>query len=285
MLAYIKNVLKANAVGIVWIFYAASRQSDAVETTDATLSASNVAILTRIARADHLLVEYRPLILVPSTPDHWEGLISPQDPAQWFQSYYEAELPYLKRARQLGVQEFVTATEMHKLNISPLWRKFFVRVAKVYHGVISYASWDVDYFSPDRYIPPVKYVGVNLYHRLHLPPDATAADVADDFDSLFSKEPVALLRRTAIDETGIQARAGAYLDPSNLEAPGQLDEQVQANWYTAVCSVVHRFHLRGVFFWKVDLTDYPAHPATSLSTFEGKKGAAAITACARTLLN
>ena len=49
MLAYIKNVLKADTVGIVWNFYAPSQFSDAVKATNATLSASNVGILTKIA--------------------------------------------------------------------------------------------------------------------------------------------------------------------------------------------------------------------------------------------
>ena len=58
---------------------------------------------------------------------------------------------------------------------------------------------------------------------------------------------------------------------------------MQVNWFTAACATVRQYHMRGVFFWKVDLTDNPAHPATSLSTFEGRKGAAAISECARIL--
>ncbi|MGA2539542.1 MAG: hypothetical protein ABSF53_26280 [Terracidiphilus sp.] len=119
-LAYIKNVLKADAVGIVWDFYAASRHSDAVEETANTLSARNVGILTRIAIRDHLLVQYRPLIFVSSEPENpWEGMIRPENPARWFSNYYMAELPYLRRAQRLGVEEFVTATEMDDLNNSP----------------------------------------------------------------------------------------------------------------------------------------------------------------------
>jgi hypothetical protein len=41
--------------------------------------------------------------------------------------------------------------------------------------------------------------------------------------------------------------------------------------------------LRAVFFWKVDLTDNPAFPASSMSTFEGRPSAAVISACAKTL--
>jgi hypothetical protein len=291
-LAYIKNVLKADAVGIVWNFYAPSPYTDTVSSTANTLSASNVAILTRIAAQDHLLVEYRPLILVPSTPDHWEGQIEPYPPAGWFSNYYRAELPYLRTAQQLGVREFVTATEMEDLNSSPLWPSFFARVSQVYHGVISYGAWDGNYFgaapgasfhTARPQFPPVKYVGMDMYWPLNLQATATQAEVTAAWESLFGKLPPSLLSRTAIDETGIQARAGAYLKPASLDQPGSLSVQVQANWFTAACATVSRYHMRGVFFFKVDLTDNPEHPATSLSTFEGKEGAAAISECAQIL--
>jgi glycosyl hydrolase family 113 len=281
MLSYIKNVLKADAVGIVWDFFATSRHSDAVKATRATLSASNVGILTRIARQDHLQVEYRPLIFVPSKADPWEGLISPRHPAKWFSSYYRAELPYLRMAQKLGISEFVAATEMKDLNSSPLWPSFFRRVSQVYRGVVSYTAWDKDYVGNP--LLPVKYLGMDMYHPLGLSATATSAQVTAVWESYFSGVPASVLRRTAIDETGIAARVRAYRHPADLGAPGRLDERVQANWYTAACATVRRYRMRGVFFWKVDLADYPAHPATSLSTFEGRKGAVAISECARIL--
>ena len=282
-LAYIKNVLKADAVGIVWNFFATSDNSNAVAATSATLSASNVAILTRIAKQDDLLVEYRPVILVPREPNNWAGKIAPSDPSAWFSSYYRAELPYLRTAQQLRVQEFVTATEMHGMNNSPLWPSFFARVSHAYHGVVSYATWDYDYFPPDSQIPPLKYLGMDMYWHMKLPQDATSAQVTQKWELLFGELPVSVVQRTAIDETGIQARAGAYADPGALGLPGRQSDQVQANWFLAACETVHKYHMRGVFFWKVDLTDNPAHPASSLSTFEGRTGATAISDCARIL--
>lgn len=291
MLAYIKNVLKADTVGIVWNFYAPSQFSDAVKATNATLSASNVAILTRIALQDHLLVQYRPLILV-SGPSPWEGGITPYLMPSWFNNYYRAELPYLRTAQHFGVREFVTGTELVELNSSPLWSSLFTRVSRVYHGVISYSAWDGNYFgaSPEAQLktasprlPPVKYVGMDMYWHVKVQPDATQAQVTAAWESLFGKISPSLLRRTAIDETGIEARAGAYSDPQDLASAGRLNEGVQVNWFTAACKTVQRYRMRGVFFFKVDLTDNPAHPASSLSTFEGKQGAAAIGACARIL--
>lgn len=291
-LAYIKNVLKADAVGIVWNFYAANLYSNAIGATDATLSASNVGILTKIATQDHLLVEYRPLILVPSTPNHWEGQINPYPPAEWFNSYYQAELPYLRMAQQLGVREFVTASEMQDLNSSPLWPSFFAAVSHVYHGVISYASWDGNYFgsAPGAgfrvarpALLPTKYLGMDMYWHMNLRAAATTVEVTAAWEALFGTVSPAVLRRTAIDETGIQARDGAYSNPQALNAPGIPSDQVQVNWFTAACATVNRYHMRGVFFFKVDLADNPAHPAKSLSTFEGREGAAAISECAQIL--
>jgi hypothetical protein len=298
MLGYIKHVLKADAVGIVWNFYTRNPYKDPVGASRATLSPRNVGILTQIAERDGLAVEYRPLIVISRAGNPWEGRIRPYPEKGWFSSYYQAELPYLRVAQRFHVSEFVTATELTGLNHSGYWPSFFARVSKVYHGIISYAAWDGDYFGhkpggqgspapPFQVARPellrAKYLGLDMYWHMNLPPGATPTKVTAAWDGLFSKVPAQILRRTAIDETGIQARVGAYLNPGDLAAPGRPDERVQANWFTAACAMVAKYHMRGVFFWKVDLTDNPVHPATSLSTFEGRKGVAAISECARIL--
>ena len=282
-LAYIRDVLHADAVDIVWNFYTGSRTSDAVDTTAASLSPANVAILTSLAQQDHLLVEYRPLIMI-SGDEPWEGFIRPADEAHWFDSYYQDELPYLRVAQQYGINEFVVATEMKDLNGSPLWPRLLYRASSVFHGVISYSADQSDYFSPTEKLLPVKYLGMDMYERLRLPAMASADQVTAAWESFFGQKPPPVLRMTSIDETGIAARAGAYDEPSLLGPPGLLDEAIQANWFTAACRTVQKYRLRAVFFWKVDLTDYPStHPASSLSTFEGRAGARAISMCASIL--
>jgi len=298
MIGYIRHVLKADAIAIVWNFYSANRYGHFVGPSRDTLSARNVGILTRIAQRAGLQVEYRPVILVPGQANPWAGLISPFPEQEWFRNYYRAELPYLRMAQRLHVSEFVTATELMELNDSGHWPSFFADVSRVYHGVISYSAWDGNYFGHDpsvngRPAPPfqvarpellpAKYLGMDMYWHLDLPAAATTAQVTAAWDGLFGKVPASVLHRTAIDETGIQAREGAYADPGDLTALGSPDEQVQANWFTAACRMVAKYHMRGVFFWKVDLTDNPDHPATSLSTFEGREGVAAISGCARIL--
>ncbi len=156
----------------------------------------------------------------------------------------------------------------------------FARCAEVFKGQISYTQNQHLYFPPLTQLPPTKLTGVDMYEPLKLPASAALSKVAAAFEAFFAKVPGSLLRKTSIQETGIEARAGAYSDPPNLRLTGKLDPAIQFNWFTAACETVKRFHMRGVFFWKVDLSDYPVtHPASSLSTFEGKEGAVAISRC------
>ena len=280
-LAYIKDNLHASAVDLVWNMYAPNDSSDSVVTKKTeTLPASNIGILTRIAQQDGLSVEYRPMMFAETTGNTWEGRIKPSDPNAWFNSYYEANLPYLKMAQKYGINEYVIGTEMNDLTPDPQWPAFLARAAEVFTGQISFAANDNVYFLPTPQIPPTRLTGVDMYEKLRLLPSVPLNEVVAAYERFFAGVPASLLERTAIQETGIEARAGAYGDPPSLGRPGELDETVQYDWFMAGCETVKRFHLRGIFFWKVDLADYPVdHPAHSLSTFEGKTGAVAISKC------
>lgn len=281
-LAYIKNNLHASAVDLVWNLYTTTDSSDSVVTSQAdTLPASNIAILTRIAQRDGLYVEYRPMLFVEIAGNNWEGKIKPIDPDAWFNSYYEANLPYLKVAQQYHINEYVVGTEMNDLTPDPQWSAFLAKCAQVFSGQISYTQNQYMYFPPVTELPPTELTGVDMYEPLRAASSAPLATVASVYEAYFAEMPSSLLRRTAIQETGIEARFGAYADPPNLGRIGPLDEAIQYNWFMAGCETVKRFHLRGIFFWKVDLADYPVtHPASSLSTFEGRSGAVAISKCA-----
>jgi hypothetical protein len=281
-ISYIKNVLKAKAVGILWNFYSPGRNSNVVQARKSTTSVADVVMLTKIAKRYGLQVEWRPLIFVPSHANNpWEGEISPPNPKNWFNSYFSVEYPYIKAAQKLHINEFVAATELHLLNGSRYWGSFFNRVAKNYHGVVSYAAWYGDYLPPRGHLLPVSLYGMDMYKALNLKYNASLARVTATWEGVFAKMPKAVLERTALDEEGIEARRGAYGLPPNLGAPGVRDDSVQANWFTAACRTVAHYHMRAIYFFKVDLTDHPAEPASSMSTFEGRKGAVAISNCAK----
>jgi hypothetical protein len=283
MLAYIKNTLHANAVDLVWNMYSPSYTSNVVVTSkNTTLTPADIAILTKIAQQDGLLVEYRPLLFVETKQNDWEGLLEPKNPTAWFNSYYQQNLPYLRLAQQYKINEYVIGTEMKRLTPATQWKSFLARAAKVYyHSQISYAQNQYVYFAPNTDLPPTTLTGVDMYEPLkNMPAGASLSRVEAAYDKFFASMPTSILRRSAIQETGIEARAGAYQAPPNLTLTGKLDQAIQYNWFIAGCQAVKRFLLRGVFFWKADLADNPGHPATSLSTWEGRLGAEAISRCA-----
>ena len=224
MLGYIKHVLKADAVGIVWNFYTPSPYYDPVGATGATLSARKVGILTQIAERDGLAVEYRPLILVSGADDPWEGQISPYPEKGWFSNYYRAELPYLQVAQRFHVSEFVTATELTGLNRSRSGRhssRKFPRSTTASSptrpGMATTSG------TPGRRQPrfpggqagtPASEIPGHGHVLAHEPPGRRHAGAGHGvMGRPLQQGARAVLRRTAIDETGIQARAGAYLNP------------------------------------------------------------------------
>ena len=285
-LSYIKHTLRADAVDLVWnLTVPGGHTSNRLVTNNTTLSAADIGILTRLAKLKYgLLVEYRPMLFIQTKGNTWEGLIKPANPAAWFNSYYARNLPYLRMAQRYHISEYVIGTEMNRLSPDPHWRSFLAKAARVFKGQISYTANQHLYFPPLTQLPATRLTGMDMYEPLKLSASAPLGKVVGAYEQFFTRVPRALLQRTAIQETGIEARAGAYSNPPNLRLPGKLDEAVQYNWFIAGCRAVKRFHMRGIFFWKVDLSDFPlTHPASSLSTFEGKRGAAAITQCAAIL--
>lgn len=280
-LAYVHDTLGAQAVGIAWNFYSPGNHSNQVERNKITLSPEAVTALTREAYTNHMVVEYRPLIRV-GPKWGWEGFIYPTDPQAWFNALYQAELPYLQIAQRLKVREFVVSTELQTLSSSYLWRQFLARVAHVYHGIVSYAAAEYDYYNSATHpVLPIRLLGMDSYPHINLPPTATVRQLVAGWSHRFSGVSKSELARTAIDEIGIQAARDAYHAPEAWNTnEGPLDEQVQARWFTAACRFVARSHMRGIYFWNVNLAGNPARPPyPSPSTFEGKKGALAIHGC------
>jgi hypothetical protein len=282
-LTYMKAKLKVTSVGIAWNFYTTRDHSNTVGQAAQSLSPANVRLLTRLAKADHLTVEYRPLIKVEHGSP-WEGYIRPMSQAKWFASFYHAELPYLRIAQRYHVREFVLGTELEYLNSSLLWPSFIQRVRHVYKGIVSYAAYGPQFFpaAGRHLVRPLQELGVTGYPGFNLPNNASVPQLVAAWKHVFAAVPAAMLERTAIDETGIPAINGAYQAPALWAKKGKLNPTVQARFFTSECMAVKAMHLRAIYFWNVNLTDYPKKPPfPSPPTFEGKKGAKAIAGCAK----
>lgn len=271
-LAYLRNVLGIRNVQIDWNLESTGNQ---VERGPDMPSAQVINTVTKLARADGVNVSYRVLFTVPSDRDGSTGRIDPSDPSAWFASLYAAEKPYLAAAQQNGVREFIAGTERTTIEGDPLWRKFFTEAASVYDGTLSYASWG----GRPGYggvlggslseLPPVAEYGLTAYPETGLPADASQDQVTAAWEAFLRHLPADIRHRTALDEVGIPAAAGAYRNPWNWGAyNGAADNEIQARWFTAVCTAASAERLRGIWFFAVFLDDNPARPYPGLAKFE-----------------
>lgn len=286
---YIARTLRLHAIAIAWDYDIRGLHANQVRPAkQLTPSVADIAALTDIARSYGLKVEYRILFAINGSNARSES-IRPAYFKVWLQSLLKTETPVLQLAQREHVSEFVAGTEMASVDGNPQWGTFFGWARRLYRGALSYATWGGrpgvgGYFSsPGWGLPPVKYYGVTAYPSIRLPASASVARLTSAWLAFLRHEPGSVLRRTAIDEIGIPAVAGAYLDPwqwGGLKGPA--DDQIQARWFDAVCRAAGAEHMRGIYFWSADLIDDPAHPFPSLVKFEARSASeTAIRTCAQ----
>lgn len=281
-LGWIRNVLHVRNVQIDWNLYSSGSSAYA---GPGTPSPGVIGSITEMARDRFgMSVIYRVLFSIPAPPGR-TGRIKPASPAAWFASLYRAEKPYLDAAQRDGVTEFIAGTEQTPIEAAPGWGAFYRRAARIYDGTLSYATWGghagVLYGSTAE-LPPVRDYGITAYPDLRLPPTASQQQVTAAWVSYLGNLPPGIRARTALDEVGIPAAAGAYRNPWDFTAyNGAADNAVQARWFTAACTAGRKFHMRGVWFFPMFLGDNPYDPYPGLAKFEDRPASeAAIRSCA-----
>jgi len=286
-LKYIADTLKLKAVAIAWDYNVPSPSATTVApSSPRTPTIADLAELTSIARSYHLRVEYRVLYAIGNS-DSRSVSIRPRNLTAWLRSLLAAETPALKLAQRDHVSEFVAGTEMASIDQSPLWGAFFTKAARLYRGILSYASWGGKagfggFFSAQRIPLPLRYFGASAYPPINLPATASVAQLTKAWVAFLRRAPESLLRLTAIDETGIPAVAGSYPDPYQWNGLGRAkpDLAVQARWYRAACQAADVVHVRALYFWSAVLSSNPAGAQPSLVGFEGHPATeAAIRSC------
>lgn len=282
-IAWIADTLRVQAIGITWDLTVPEGTSGVVLANGpVTPTVADIRALTEIAHASHLQVEYRILFRVGGSHGKTESLRPPSQ-SLFFASLLSAEAPYLMLAAQEHVGEFIVGTELTNLEGSPEWPQFFSQASTIYPGILSYATWGGNFFSQHPHLPPIADYGVTTYPAVDLPDSATVAQLTAAWTSYLDPAPAAVLERTAINEVGIPAEAGAYADPwAWNNQHGTQDDQVQARWFEAACDAAVAAHMRAIFFWNANLIDNPEHPFPSLVKFEGRPDSeAAIRNCGR----
>ncbi|MEU6035702.1 hypothetical protein ABZ801_09845 [Actinomadura sp. NPDC047616] len=261
MMRYLVS-LNANAVSINFPFRMAGPASSEVGAIPRrTPTPRRLGIVLREARAAGLRVTVRPLMdetNLVRTETEWRGAVQPASRDGWFASYRTFLSPYLKVAADEQAATFVIGTELNSLQADRRWRGLAAWAQRRFPGELSYdMNWDS--FRTGRRSVPFRRIGLDAYPPLGLPDDATVKQLAlgwkNWLDGMHDGRPSRIL----LSEVGIAAQTGAYSAPGDWVNRRRVDQTMQARWYTAVCWVVRKNNMRGLYWWMVDFDTDPAN--------------------------
>jgi hypothetical protein len=262
--------LKANSVALSFPFFTGTPTSDKIAAGAKTPTPARLAAVLTVFQDAGLRVTVRPLMDEKSlgAPPHWRGAIKPADRGAWFAHYRTFMGPYLDVAEQHEVATFTLATEFNSLEGDPRWESLVRSVENRFSGEIGYdANWDN--YVKGRIDMPVTTLGVDAYFPVKVPDTAPVQDLVDGWNHWLDKKARGPLPKIVLTEAGIGAMNGAYHKPGDFYVSRALNTAVQANWYTAVCSVVRERKMGGVYWWSVYFDSDPyAAPAQNASRLD-----------------
>jgi hypothetical protein len=281
--------LNANSIAISFPFYTYGITSDQVYADPATTpSPREIADFLAVANQSDIRVTIRPIlnedILVAQNPLAWRGSIQPESVSAWFQSYQQLLMPYAVAAQQGHAATFVIGTELESLETASEWPGLIAAIQSVYKGEVDYDENYTEFADGDQDLPLPGH-NVDAYPGFNLPDTASVSALTQAWESWISDHRAVVIQQMLFSEVGIAAVPGAYQSPGawlgTVNSP--IDEQVQANWYQAVCNAIAAENVGGgIYWWEVSFDADPANPAPFESdrlTFLGRPAAQVIRSC------
>ncbi|MFD4655045.1 hypothetical protein ACFWP2_05365 [Kitasatospora sp. NPDC058444] len=247
--------LNANSLSVTFPYYTTGPKSNAVAARSTTPTPERLALLLDAAHRAGLRTTVRPIldeeVFNYAGTGVWRGNIAPADKDAWFASYATFLTPYLKTAQEHAATEFTVGTEFNSLEADPHWAGLIEQARKTFQGQIVYdANWDN--WSKGPLSLPTDGTGVDAYFPAKSAgDDAPVADLVSSWNGWLDKRGAGPQPATKLTEVGIPAQKGAYKTPGDFYTKRELNEAVQAAWFTAVCQVAQERRLGGVYFWSL----------------------------------
>jgi hypothetical protein len=281
--------LNANSIAVTFPFFTHGLGSNTVfANPKETPSPGHIAVFLAAAEKAHMRVTLRPVLnenaLIAQNAFAWRGSIEPQNRAAWFRSYRKMLLPYVTTAQAGHAATFVMGTELNSLEGSPQWAGLVRSLRSVYHGQLTYDQ-NYDEFASGTANPPVDSHDVDAYPQLGVPPNPSVERLTSSWKAWLGAHPLSERRQLTISEIGIDAVAGAYVNPWDWmsRANKPIDPNVQAAWYQAACNAMSAEQIGGgIYYWEVNFDADPAAPRAFESdrlTFLDRPGQRVIRKC------
>jgi hypothetical protein len=255
--------LGANSIALAFPLYTNSLTSNSVfakrkcGTNYETPSVARLEVAIKVAHAMHLRVFLRPLLDETNLKAEggWRGTIEPTNTRRWFKSYLNALIPYLKLAHQQKVEYFAISTELDSLATKPNWTSLIRSVKRYYRGPLTFTVlWTATAVGKDTWAGTSP--GMDTYQQAQVSNSASTTLLLDAWNgALNHNDPVPFpLSSATIDEVAIVAQDGAYWQPWAWTLPPKTNpynENVQANWYSMVCTFFRTHDMAGIYFWGI----------------------------------
>ncbi|MGO9505367.1 MAG: hypothetical protein ACLPUO_28200 [Streptosporangiaceae bacterium] len=245
-----------------------------------SLSPADVTILVKQAAADHLAVQFRPLIRVGPPSDwtfprrSWEGYIVPPSSEKFAKSILAAERPYLEIARRYHVKQVMAGTELDGWK-GTQWQDWLLAQERALCGCQVSLADSIQRLGS----LPAGADGLDYYPHTTLTPGASQAAVTAAIEQPLDAVPASIRTQLTLTEESIMATAGAYRHPAEWNIGGRPDPQVQERWFTGMCQAAARYHLAGLYFYEIPLSDSISNPDPFPAFFVGTAAAKAIASC------
>jgi serralysin len=243
--------------------------------------------------------------------DAWRALITPSDPALWFQNYKNMMVEYAKVAEAGGASMFVVGTEMRSMTdptkvcsdgktYTEKWIEIIDAVREVFHGKVTYAATD-DEALKVQFWDHLDYIGVDAYFSMA--PDGTYDPTLEQLidawikpsvnwnsKAVYGDVPVVDVWKTLSEqwskkviftEVGYGSYNGVNLSPGALFEGNGYDPIEQELCYKALYHVMENYGgqwLDGALLWSYQTTLDPVYVDETDYTPQNKPAEAVITA-------
>ncbi|HJZ12312.1 MAG TPA: hypothetical protein VJ521_09185 [Acidobacteriota bacterium] len=184
----------------------------------------------------------------------WRGVLQPQDPEQWWDSYFRVIRYYLHVAAEHHVEMFSIGSELGRMEQDGRhWSEIINYCRKHYSGLLAYsANWD--HYSNIVFMKDLDYLGLSTYFGLTRKDNPTLEEVRHAWDQPKKRIEEAYReyhKPMLLTEIGYPSVNGGNRDPWNYFATGKVDVEEQALCYQAFIDTWDPppAFLHGVFFY------------------------------------
>ena len=262
----IKTQTGAQWIEIPVLFSQATSSSTSIQPSVSAPSVQSFTEGIERARSLGYKVFFVPLMQVRE-PGGWSGSITFSTLAQqqaWFDSYWNAILPYVAVAASEHVDQMAIGTELQTLQrIVPaaLWNSLIERIRGVFKGTLTY---DMNWSSLALAMPAwlrnsnLTYIGVSTYIPLlaksgRLNPQDMPTLWRDKIKTQLDALAGQLGKQVLITEIGYRNSSDALYHTWEANTTAKADPQEQAGAFdAALTNVFSDAHIAGTFFWGWD---------------------------------